>query len=188
MIIGLERDTLETVVFRFRQPVKIAKPRVRHRPVRINETLYGKVPRIELTEVLDRLSPQARLQPRVIHRVELFIWREHPQAVQLQPLPRKVVDETVDFAVAEQPIHFVLQPLAVQVTLSGGSQQSVIGHGAPQEIREPRGEFPIVETFAGFRRPLDKIEEMSGDQYPLHRHPISLGSLFTRLAFGLVCL
>ena len=186
MILGLERDALEAVGLRLRQPVEIAEPGVGHGPVGIDEAVDGQVLREHLAEILDGLGTHARLKPGVVRRVQLLVRREHADAVQLQPLPWEVVDEAVDLAVRQQPVHLLLQAFAVQGAAFGRGEEAVVGHRTPEEIREPGGEFPVVETFAGHRVALDEVDEVPGGQHALHRDAIGIGRLFARLAFGAV--
>ena len=95
--------------------------------------------------------------------------------MQLQPLPREVVDEAVGLAVRQHPVHFLLQPVAIQRAAFGRGEQAVVGHRTPEEIREPRGEFRVVEPFAGHRVAFDEIDEVPRSQHALHRDAIGVG-------------
>ena len=110
MIFGFEGDAFKTAFsvlrswffvlnvgrFWLGQVVKIAKPGVGHGPVGIEKDLHGQVFREHFPEKLYRLSPHACFEPRIVIGVELFVRRERPDPVQLQPLPGEVVDEAVD--------------------------------------------------------------------------------------------
>ena len=134
MILGLERNTLETARLRLWQSVEIAEPGIGHRPIGIDESIHGQVLCEQFAEKLHRLGLDAGLQPRLVARVEFFVWREHADAVQLEPLPRKVIDEAVGFAVCEHPVHFYLEIFAVQRAALGRGEEAVVGHRTPEEI------------------------------------------------------
>ena len=101
MIFGLERDTLKAVGLGLGQPVEFAKPGVGHGPVGVDEGVHGQVLGEDFAEELYRLGLQAGLQPMLVSRIEFLVGREHADAVQLQPLARKVIDEATGFAVGE---------------------------------------------------------------------------------------
>ena len=109
MVSVLELDALEAAVFWLGQSVEIAEPGVGHRPVRIEQSLDGQILGEHLAEILHRLIAHARLQPIVVSRVDFFVGREHADAVQLQPLTGKVVDEAVHPIVRHHPVYLLLQ-------------------------------------------------------------------------------
>ena len=210
MILGLERNTLETARLRLRQSVEIAQPGIGHRPVGIDEPIQGQVLCEHLAEKLHRLGLYAGFQPRLVAGIELFVRREHAHAVQLQPLPRKVIDEAIGFAVREHPVHFTLQydghlvrrvfrQIGSRILRRAGSpsyifleaalgrgNECIVRHRTPEEIREPRGEFRVGQMLASHRFALDEVDEVPGRQHALQCDPIGIGHLLARLALGAV--
>ena len=106
--------------------------------------------------------------------------------MQLQPLPREVINEAAGFAVRQHPVHRLLQALAVQRAALGRREEAVVGHRTPEKIREPRGEFRVRETLTGHRVALDQVDEVSGGQHTLQRHSIGVRRLFAGFALGAV--
>ena len=87
--------------------------------------------------------------------------------MQLQPLAREVVDEAIDAIVRQHPVHFLAQPIAGESSATyGRGEEALIGHRTPEEIREPRGEFPFGETFTSHRIALDKVDESASTSAP----------------------
>ena len=186
MILGLEGNALEAAGLHLRKFIKIGEPGIGHGPVGIDKAVDGHVLRKHLTEVLDGLGTHARLKPRVVVRVEPLVRREHAEAVQLQPLPRKIVDEAANFTVHQHPVHFLPQAFVVELAALGRDDETGVGHRTPEEIREPGGEFRVSDTFTGLRLPLDEVDEMSGGHHAVHGDTVGVDGLFTRLALGTV--
>ena len=113
MILGLERHTLETTGLRLGQTIEIAEPGVGHRPVRIKQALDGEVLGEQFAEILDRLIAHADLEPIIIAGVEFLVRRKHAHAMQLQPLAREVINETVDPVIRQHPVHRLFQVVAL---------------------------------------------------------------------------
>ena len=136
MIAGLERDALEAGRLRLGQAVELAEAGVGHGPIGVDEGVDGQVLGEQFTEELHRLGLQAGLQPVLVGRIEFLVGWEHADAVQLQPLAGEVVDETTGFSVREHALHFFPQAVAAESAFFGRSEETVVGHGAPEEIGE----------------------------------------------------
>ena len=95
VVFSLERDELEPAGRRFLQTIKIAQSCIGDRPVRVDKSFDREVFGEDLAEVLDGFLSEARFEPSIVVWVEFVIGREHAQTMQLQPLPSKVIDETV---------------------------------------------------------------------------------------------
>ena len=140
----------------------------------MDEAVDGQVLAKHLAEELHRLGAHAVLQPRVVGGIDLLVRREHADAVQLQPLPREVVDEAAGFAVREHAIDFLRQTFALERAPFRRGEERIVRHRAPEEIRKPRGEFRIRETLANHRVALDEVDEVPRGQHALQRHAIGI--------------
>ena len=188
MALGCDSHALEAAHLRLRQPVELAEPGVGDRPVGIDEALDRQILREHLAKELDGLATHALLEPGVVRRVELLVRRKHAHAVQLQPLPGKILDEASDLAVGQHPVDFLLEPRSLQADPTGRGEEAVVGHRAPEEIGEPGGEFKVGEPLAGLGGTLDEVEKFIGGQHAPQRHPEGVDRLLARLAFGAVAL
>src|SRR5437763_1609119 len=78
-------------------------------------------------------------------REKLRIRRSVFQAAQFQPLPGKIRDQGVRFAILEHAPHLCIQNrLFMQLALPGLLEKLVIGHAAPQEVGEPASQLKII--------------------------------------------
>ena len=152
----------------------------------MDKSVDGQVLAKHLAEELHRLGAHTVLQPRVIDGIDLLVRREHADSVQLQPLPREVVDETAGFAVREHAIDFLRQTFALEHARFRHGEERVVRHRTPEEIREPRGEFRIGETLSSHRVALDEVNEVPRGQHALQRHAIGIRHLLAYLALGAV--
>ena len=107
--------------------------------------------------------------------------------MQLQPLTHEIVDESICLAVGEQPVDFFQQPFALQSTTSRRSEQPIVRHRTPEEVRQPRRELRIVEPVARDRVAFDEIDKVPRCQHSLQRNSIGVGRLLTGITFRAKC-
>src|SRR5262249_22337115 len=71
---------------------------------------------------------------------------------QIEPLSAEVFDQGGSLGVLQHPLDLSLANRAVaKHALFGQAEQLFVRHRTPQEIRKPRGNFPIVEHIAAVR-------------------------------------
>ena len=74
------------------------------------------------------------------------------QVAQLQPLAGEVLDQRLRLGVGQHPLDLPLEVVALaQRAAPGQREQLVVGHAAPQEVRQPRGQLVVVERANGLR-------------------------------------
>ena len=99
----------------------------------------------------------------------------HPHVPQLQPLARKIAHQRRRAAVGEHPSDLLFQNLWIfQLAPSGDLEQLVVGDTAPEEKRQPRGQFEVADAIRRITRdvgriPLHPKQEIRRDQKPLER-------------------
>src|SRR5262245_49657278 len=77
---------------------------------------------------------------------DVGVRRDGLKISEVQPLPAEVADEGLRARVVEHPAGLLSQDeLVFQFALLGQIQQLVVRDAAPQEEREARGEFKIVQ-------------------------------------------
>ena len=106
-----------------------------------------------------------------------------------QPLPREVLDEGGRLRVREHPASLGIK-VASQLSPARQGKQLVVGHAAPEEVRQPRGQFVLVDRVArpglGARRvQLDAEQEVGPDQHPFEGQPDAVLEAIT-LLLGLI--
>ena len=109
-------------------------------------------------------------------------------AVQLQPLPWERVGEAADLRVAEHARRagHAARPASCSVPAARGGEELVVRHRAPEEVRQPRGEFPVVDLgplLAG-RAFFEVVEVLRGEDAD-HRRSIRRAEVLARLEFAL---
>jgi hypothetical protein len=114
----------------------------------------------------------------------LRVGRKAIEPLQLQPLKGKVVDQSLRFRILQHPLDLGIQVRA-QTTLRGKLRQLVVGHGAPQEIRQPRGQLELVQQpYLGAVGPVVQFgaeQELGRAQHGLHGQT---QAIFARTAMG----
>ena len=140
----------------------------------------------------DRLEEQLALadhaRPQIVVEAGelLGIGRDVRQLPGRQPLAREVLDEGGRLRVREHPPHLGIE-VASQLSPARQGKQLVVGHAAPEEVRQPRGQFVLVDRVArpglgAGRVQLDAEQEVGPDQHAL-RGPTGCGSRSDRPPF-----
>ncbi len=131
----------------------------------------------------DALEEQLRL---LLHRRPQFLVEggeeggvggEALQVARLEPLAGEVVGQGAGARVFQHAPHLRLQhAAAAQRALAGQAEQLVVGHAAPEEVRQPAGQLEVVQVAHGARVVgtairLNPEEEVRRDEHRLQRQP-----------------
>ena len=143
----VERDAPEAAAVHVRDPVVFGEPLVHERVVGAEQ--------IERAPVLlhDALDEQLGFAPECLTQVVVEVG-ERPgvrtrgsQVPQIEPLAREVGDERFGLGTREHPLHLPLQRRRpAERARRRQVQQFIVGDAAPQEEREPRGQFDVAHA------------------------------------------
>ena len=112
----------------------------------------------------------ARSQRLVEAGERLGIGRDVGQFPGRQPLAGEVLDEGGRLRVGEHPAHLGVE-VPTQLSPSRQGEQLVVGHAAPEEVRQPRGQLVLADRVARSgldpgRVQLDAEQEVGPDEHP----------------------
>ena len=148
------------------------QPFVQERVIRVQQIEDAAVlahdRRKEPPRLFQHRGPQAVVEPGESLRVR----REAVQPLQLQPLQGEVLDQRLGFRVLEHAPHLGVRDCP-QLVLLGQLGQFLVRHGAPQEVRQPRGELVFVQRpdlgAVGTVVQFGAEQELGRAQHGLHR-------------------
>ena len=94
--------------------------------------------------------------------------------------PAKFSTRARDFGILEHPPDLGLEHVGLtQLALAGVVEQLVVGHAAPEEVRQPRGQLPVVD---GVRRAsLGRLVDLDAEEEVRRREHRLQGELNARL-------
>ena len=93
------------------------------------------------------------------------------QVANLQPLAGEVLDEGTRLRVLEHAPRLCFQHVRLlQVCLAGQLEQFLVGHAAPQEIRQPAGQFPVVDRLDGLGIVGPSVDLDAEEEVRRHEH------------------
>ena len=123
------------------------------REVGIEELKDAHVAAQHLAEEVNRLQPHGRRELIVEAGVAIHVHDDTLQAIELQPLLGELLDERPGAAVLNHPANLrgQLGPL-VQLSLARQLQELLIGHRAPEEVRQPGRQLMIGQLRLGAAR------------------------------------
>ena len=122
------------------------EPLVDEREVGVDQVEHAPVfPHHGLEEPLGLLDHR---RPEVVveGREPLAVAVDRPDVANLKPLVGEVLDEGLRLRVGEHPPDLPFEVVAgPQLPLAGEREQLVVGHAAPEEVREPRGQLELAD-------------------------------------------
>ena len=138
------------------------------REVGVEELKDAHVAAQHLAEEVDRLQPHGRRELIVEAGVAVRVHDHALQAIELQPLLGELLDERPGPAVLNHPANLRGQlGRLVQLPLVRQLQELLVGHRAPEEVREPGRQFMIgqllLRTARAARRKTEKARRTQND-------------------------
>ena len=176
MRLGRRGHAADLVAFHAGDAVETREPFVDRDEIALEEIAHIEVAPEDFREEALGLADDGNFEVPVVFGVKILRRRIRADFAQAEPLAGEIFHEGVALRVGDHPRglrteHGGLEQFAVR----GEAGEFVVGHGRPQKIREPRGEFVGVE-FARLRSlGLHEVEEMRRRQHRGERHLHRLG-------------
>ena len=171
MVIGLEGDPLETIAPGPLDPIVSGQGAIDHGEFRIDELQRTGVGPQDLAEKMLGLQAHIILEQVIEVRMVLRVDRHALEPREVQPLVSEIPHELPGARIVQHTLHLATKRSGLP-QLAGLRQRKelLIGHRAPQEVGQARGEFPVIEGANPLFPPrFNQVEKLGRHQHQRQR-------------------